>query len=679
MSNPLLENYPLPPFSEIKPEHVEPAVTQAISQARQAVDKLLTQVSHPTWETLVEPMEDIDVSIDRVWSPVSHMNSVVNSDELRKAYNACLPMLSEFGTELGQNEDLYRAYKQLAESAVFPSLDTAQKKVIDNAVRDFRLSGVELNQADRDEYKNITQKLTELSAKFEENLMDATHGWKKHITDKDMLSGLPESTIAMAEQFAKRDNVEGWVFTLDFPSYMPVMSYADNREFREEMYTAFATKASDQGPNAGQWDNTQVMADILKLRHRLANLLGFANHAERSLATKMAQSPEQVMDFLNDLAERSKPIAIKEFEELKAFAQETANMDELQAWDVTYFAEKLRQQRYSISQEELKPYFPEDKVVNGLFAVVNRLYGLVISERTDIDTWHKDVRFFEIRESNGNLRGQFYLDLYARQHKRGGAWMDECLVRRKTAKGLQTPVAFLTCNFSEPVGDKPALFTHDEVTTLFHEFGHGLHHMLTKIDYAGVSGINGVAWDAVELPSQFMENWCWEREALDLISGHYETGEKLPDDLYEKMIAARNFQSAMMMVRQLEFSIFDFRLHLEFDPEGGNQVDKILAEVRDQVAVVKPPKFNRFAHSFGHIFAGGYAAGYYSYKWAEVLSADAFSKFEEKGIFDRETGLAFLNNILEQGGSKEPMELFIAFRGREPEIDALLRHSGIAA
>jgi oligopeptidase A len=679
MSNPLLENYVLPPFSEIKPEHVEPAVTQAISQARQAVDKLLTQVSYPTWETLVEPMEDIDVSIDRVWSPVSHMNSVVNSDELRKAYNACLPMLSEFGTELGQNEDLYRAYKQLAESEVYQSLDTAQKKVIDNAVRDFRLSGVELNQADRDEYKNITQKLTELSAKFEENLMDATHGWKKHVTDKELLSGLPESTIAMAEQFAKRDNVDGWVFTLDFPSYMPVMSYADNREFREEMYTAFATKASDQGPNAGQWDNTQVMADILKLRHRLANLLGFANHAERSLATKMAQSPEQVMDFLTDLAQRSKPIAVKEFEELKAFAKETAGMDELQAWDVTYFAEKLRQQRYSISQEELKPYFPEDKVVSGLFAVVNRLYGLVISERTDIDTWHKDVRFFEIRESNGNLRGQFYLDLYARQHKRGGAWMDECLVRRKTAKGLQTPVAFLTCNFSEPVGDKPALFTHDEVTTLFHEFGHGLHHMLTKIDYAGVSGINGVAWDAVELPSQFMENWCWEREALDLISGHYETGEKLPEELYEKMIAARNFQSAMMMVRQLEFSIFDFRLHLEFDPEGGNQVDKILAEVREQVAVVQPPTFNRFAHSFGHIFAGGYAAGYYSYKWAEVLSADAFSKFEEKGIFDRETGLEFLNNILEQGGSKEPMELFIAFRGREPEIDALLRHSGIAA
>ncbi|KAJ0346068.1 hypothetical protein COL154_013909, partial [Colletotrichum chrysophilum] len=390
-------------------------------------------------------------------------------------------------------------------------------------------------------------------------------------------------------------------------------------------------------------------------------------------------SPEQVLEFLNDLAVRSKPIAEQEYAELCAFAKETAGFDKLEAWDVTYFAEKLRQQRYAISQEELKPYFPEDKVINGLFAVVNRLYGLQIKERDNVDVWHKDVRFFEIFDSNDELRGQFYLDLYARQRKRGGAWMDECLVRRQTETGIQTPVAFLTCNFSEPVGDNPALFTHDEVTTLFHEFGHGLHHMLTKVDYAGVSGINGVPWDAVELPSQFMENWCWEREALDLISGHYQTGEKLPQDLFDKMIAARNFQSAMMMIRQLEFSLFDFRLHLEYQPGQDNQVDKILAEVRDQVAVVKPPVFNRFAHSFAHIFAGGYAAGYYSYKWAEVLSADAFSKFEEKGIFDRTTGLEFLNSILEQGGSKEPMELFIQFRGREPEIDALLRHSGIAA
>tara|TARA_R110001606_G_scaffold363430_3_gene517589 strand:+ start:44629 stop:46671 length:2043 start_codon:yes stop_codon:yes gene_type:complete len=680
MTNPLLENNVLPAFSEIKPEHVEPALNQVLEQAKLTVEDLLNLQEQPTWQSLVLPMEALDATIDKVWSPVSHLNSVMNSDELRVAYNACLPKLSQFGTELGQNEDLYRAYNALANSSAYDQLDIAQKKVIDNALRDFRLSGVELSQTDRDKFKQISQQLTELTAKFEENLMDATHAWKKHITDEVLLSGLPDSTKDMAAQFAQRDELEGWLFTLDFPSYMPVMSYADDRDFREEMYTAFATKASDQGPHAGQWDNTEIMADILKLRHELAQLIGFANHAERSLATKMAQSPQQVLDFLSDLAARSKPIAEREFAELKAYASEqNPKIKELQAWDVTYYAEKLRQQRYSISQEELKPYFPENKVVSGLFAVVNRLYGLDIKERHDIDVWHKDVRFFDIFDDNNELRGQFYLDLYARNHKRGGAWMDECHVRRQTEAGIQTPVAFLTCNFSEPLGDKPALFSHDEVTTLFHEFGHGLHHMLTKIHHAGVSGINGVAWDAVELPSQFMENWAWEREALDLISGHFETGEVLPQDLFDKMIAARNFQSAMIMVRQLEFSLFDFRLHLEFNPEQENQVDKILAEVRDQVAVVKPPKFNRFAHSFSHIFAGGYAAGYYSYKWAEVLSADAFSKFEENGIFDRATGLAFLQSILEQGGSREPMELFIEFRGREPEIDALLRHSGIAA
>lgn len=679
MDNPLLQNNVLPAFSKIQPQHVEPTLNHVLDQAKQTVNDLLNNIEQATWQTLVLPMEALDASIDHVWSPVSHLNSVMNSDELRVAYNACLPKLSQFGTELGQNEDLYKAYNTLANSSAYASLDVAQKKVIDNALRDFRLSGVELSQQDRDKFKAISQSLTELTAKFEQNLMDATQAWKKHITDEKLLAGLSDSSKEMAAQFAQRDELEGWLFTLDFPSYMPVMSYADDRDFREAMYTAFATKASDQGPNAGKWNNTKVMNDILKLRHELAQLIGFDNHAERSLATKMAQSPQQVLEFLHDLAARSRPIAQKEFAELKVFAEETAGMTELEAWDVTYFAEKLRQQRYSISQEELKPYFPEDKVVSGLFAVVNKLYGLDIKERNDIDVWHKDVRFFDIFDADGELRGQFYLDLYARNHKRGGAWMDECLVRRQTAEGIQTPVAFLTCNFSEPVGDKPALFSHDEVTTLFHEFGHGLHHMLTKIHHAGVAGINGVAWDAVELPSQFMENWAWEKEALDLISGHYETGERLPDDLFDKMIAARNFQSAMIMVRQLEFSLFDFRLHLEYDPQQNDQVDKILAEVRDQVAVVKPPKFNRFAHSFSHIFVGGYAAGYYSYKWAEVLSADAFSKFEEKGIFDRKTGIEFLQSILEQGGSREPMALFIEFRGREPEIDALLRHSGIAA
>ena len=679
MNNPLLADVTLPAFSKILPEHVEPALDTVLQQAKQTVADLLDSTETPSWQSLVIPMEEVDASIHQVWSPVSHLNSVMNSDALRVAYNACLPKLSKFSTELGQNEDLYKAYKTLADSEQYQLLDIAQKKVIDNAVRDFRLSGVELSQSDRDEFKEISQSLTELTAKFEENVMDATHAWQKLITDEALLSGLPDSAKAMAAQMAEREEKTGWLFTLDFPSYLPVMTYADNRELREEMYTAFATRASDQGPNPDEWDNTAVIDEILKLRHQLSNLIGFDNHAERSLATKMAKSPQQVLDFLNDLATRSKPIAEEEVTALRAFAKETAGMDSLSAWDMTYFAEKLRQQRYAISQEEVKQYFPESKVVPGLFAVVNKLYGLDIKERHDVEVWHPAVRFFDIFDANGELRGQFYLDLYARNHKRGGAWMDECLVHRQTTVGLQTPVAYLTCNFSEPLGDKPALFTHDEVTTLFHEFGHGLHHMLTKIHYAGVSGINGVPWDAVELPSQFMENWCWEREALDLISGHHETNDPLPDALFEKMMAARNFQSAMMMVRQLEFSLFDFRLHLEYDLEQSNQAETVLAEVRGQVSVVKPPAFNRFAQSFSHIFAGGYAAGYYSYKWAEVLSADAFSKFEENGIFDRATGTAFLQAILEQGGSREPMDLFVEFRGREPEIDALLRHSGIAA
>jgi len=679
MNNPLLENEALPAFSEILPEHIEPALDEVLKQAKLAVDNLLSKLKTPTWETLVVPMEELDARIHQVWSPVSHLNSVMNSEELRAAYNACLPKLSEFGTDLGQNEDLYEAYKAIAISDQYQLLDVAQKKVIDNSLRDFRLSGVELSQTKRDQFKTISQSLSELTAKFEENVMDSTQSWQKNITDESLLSGLPDSAKAMAAQVAQRANKKGWLFTLDFPSYLPLITYADNRALRKEAYTAFATRASDQGINGVQWDNTSVIAEILSLRHQLANLIGFDNHAERSIETKMAQSSQQVLDFLGDLATRSKPIAEKEFVELQSFAKENTELRGVEAWDMTYFSEKLRQQRYAISQEEIKSYFPEDKVVSGLFAVVNRLYGLNIVERHDIDIWHPSVRFFDIFDESGASRGQFYLDLYARSHKRGGAWMDECLSHRLTPNGFQIPVAYLTCNFSEPIGDKPALFSHNEVTTLFHEFGHGLHHMLTKIHYAGVSGINGVPWDAVELPSQFMENWCWEREALDLISGHFETGETLPSALFDKMIAARNFQSAMVMIRQLEFSLFDFRLHLEFDPEQEGQAEKVLAEVREEISVFIPPAFSRFGHSFSHIFAGGYAAGYYSYKWAEVLSADAFSKFEEKGIFDRKTGVEFLQAILEQGGSREPMDLFVEFRGRKPEIDALLRHSGIAA
>ncbi len=679
MNNPLLEMNGLPPFSQIKPEHIEPAVDALLAENRKMVEELLAATSDYTWDNFVQPLEEMDERLSRVWSPVSHMNSVVNSDELRDAYNACLAKLSEYGTEMGQHEGLFNAFKQIAESVDYEALDVAQKKIIDNALRDFRLSGIDLSDADKARYKEIAQELSKLTSKFGENILDATNAWKIQITDESRLSGLPESALGMAKQIAEREEMDGWVFNLEFPSYLPVMTYADDRELRREMYTAYATRASDEGPNAGKWDNGPIMEQILALRHELSNLLGFDNYAQKSLATKMAQDTDQVMAFLNDLAERSLPMAKKDLEELRAFAKEHYGAEELESWDVTYYSEKLQQHKYSISQEELKPYFPEDKALAGMFYVVDRLYGMKVVELNAIDVWHEDVRFFEIYDSKGVLRGRFYLDMYARPQKRGGAWMDDCITRLATENGVQVPVAYLTCNFSAPIGDNPALFTHDEVLTLFHEFGHGLHHMLTQVNYPGVAGIAGVPWDAVELPSQFMENWCWQREALDVIAGHYKTGEPLPQDLFDKMIAAKNFQSAMQMVRQLEFSIFDFRLHLEFDPAKGGRVFEILDEVRKQVAVLNPPSFNRFPHSFSHIFAGGYAAGYYSYKWAEVLSADAFAHFEENGIFDRETGLKFLSAVLEQGGSREPVDLFIEFRGREPSIDALLRHSGLAA
>lgn len=579
---------------------------------------------------------------------------------------------------MGQNVHLFEAYKSIHEMPEFQHLDQGQKKTIENALRDFHLSGVDLPEEKKARYKEIKQQLSKLTTKYEENLMDATHGWTKHVTDEQQLAGLPDSARAMARQSAEQKELQGWLFTLEFPSYYAIMTHAENRELRQEMYQSYVTRASDQGPNAGKWDNSENMDQILALRHELAGLLDFKNYAERSLATKMAETPEQVLGFLNDLASRSKTVAVQELEDLRQYAKEHYSMDDLQAWDIGYYSEKQRQHLYDISQEDLKPYFPETRVIAGMFEVVKRLYSIDINEVDKVETWHPAVRFYEIRDDKGQLRGQFYLDLYARKHKRGGAWMDDCMGRMiKSGNDVQTPVAYLTCNLTPPIGDDPALFTHDEVITLFHEFGHGLHHMLTQVNHIGVSGINGVAWDAVELPSQFMENWCWEQEALDLIAGHYQTGAPLPKQLYKKMYAAKNFQSGMQMVRQLELSLFDFRLHLEYDPVKGAHIQQMLDEVRDQVAVLKPPAWNRFQHGFSHIFAGGYAAGYYSYKWAEVLSADAFSKFEERGIFDPATGQAFLHNILEQGGTLEPMELFIKFRGREPTIDALLRHSGI--
>ncbi|WP_434939473.1 oligopeptidase A [Shewanella sp. HL-SH8] len=678
MSNPLLSGTELPLFSQIKTEHIKPAVEQAIENCRNSIDELLAKNSLYTWDNLIAPLEEVDDELSKVWSPVSHMNSVVSNDEWREAHDDCLPLLSDYGTYVGQHQGLYEAYKSIHQSADFGQLTQAQKMVIEQSLRDFELSGIGLSDADKIRYGDIVKRLSELTSNFSNQLLDATQAWTKLITDESELVGLPESAIAAAKAMADENEKTGWLFTLDFPSYLPVMTYSENRELREECYRAFVTRASDQGPNAGEFDNSNNMNEIIALRHEIANLLGFKSYADESLATKMAETPEQVLGFLNELGERSKDQAASELAELRAFAKEHFNVTEMASWDLSFYAEKLQQHKYEVSQEVLRPYFPENKALSGLFFTVNKLFGLTIKEEKQFDTWHKDVRFFHIFDAENIHRGSFYLDLYARTGKRGGAWMDDCRGRRITSTGLQKPVAYLTCNFNGPVNGKPALFTHDEVITLFHEFGHGIHHMLTKVDVGGVSGINGVPWDAVELPSQFLENWCWQEEALAEISGHFETGEPLPKALLDKMLAAKNFQSGMMMLRQLEFSLFDFRMHHEFDPAKGADIQGILDEVRSKIAVLVPPSFNRFQHGFAHIFAGGYAAGYYSYKWAEVLSADAFSRFEDEGIFNSETGKSFLKNILEMGGSEEPMELFKRFMGREPNTDALLRHSGIA-
>ncbi len=676
MDNPLLEMSGLPPFSRIAPDQVEPAVDHLLAACRTRIRELTDRAAPPTWESFIEPLEEVDDRLNRAWSPVGHLNAVMNSDELRAAYNACLPKLSEYGTEVGHNRALFEGYRAVASQE---HLDASQRKLLENGLRDFHLSGVDLPEDKKARYKEISQELSKLTSKFDENLLDATNAWSKQVQSEGALAGLPDSALALAKQAAEERGLEGWVLTLDFPSYLPVMTYANDRELRREVYRAYCTRASDQGPNAGDWDNTRVMDRILQLRHELAGLLDFASYAERSLATKMARTTDEVMGFLNDLAERSVVQARRELDELAQFAREQHGHEGLEPWDLAYYSEKLRQHRHRITQEELRPYFPIPRVLDGMFAVVQRLFGIRIREVQGVETWHPTVRFFEIRDEAGELRGQFYLDPYARQKKRGGAWMDVCTNRFHTSRCDQIPVAYLVCNFTPPVGERPSLLTHDEVQTLFHEFGHGLHHMLTKVDYPAVAGISGVPWDAVELPSQFMENWCWEREALDLISGHVDTGEPIPDELYRRMRAAKNFQSGMQMVRQLEFAIFDFRLHREYDPERGGRIYEILDQVREQVAVMKPPAFNRFAHGFSHIFSGGYAAGYYSYKWAEVLSADAFSLFEERGLFDPDGGRAFRENILERGGSAEAMDLYVGFRGREPTIDALLRHSGIAA
>ncbi|MGI5308250.1 oligopeptidase A [Rheinheimera sp. WS51] len=675
--NVLLSFTGLPPFSTISADQIQPAVEHAIAQAKAAVETAVTK-PQVSWQSLITQLDEDTDRLGKLWSPVSHLNSVLNSAELREAYDSCLPLLSEFSTWLGQHEGLYQAYQALAQSDEYASLTEAQKKVIENALRDFSLSGIGLSADKKQRYGEIQSELADLSSQFANNTLDATQAWFKHVTNEADLAGLPDDAKLAAAEEAQSRKLEGWVFTLEFPSYIAVMTYADSRALREELYSAYCTRASDQGPTAGQFDNSHIIEQTLALKHELAQLLNFNNAAEQSLATKMAQTTSQVLGFLQDLAKRAKPQAEADLAELKTFMAKEFKQTELAAWDLAYYAEKLKQAKYAISDEQLRPYFPEHKVISGLFSVLNKLFGIQVKRRQGVDVWHPDVSFYDIFDQDNQLRGSFYLDLYARGQKRGGAWMDDCQGRRIKADGsVQTPVAYLTCNFNKPIGGKPALFTHDEVVTLFHEFGHGLHHMLTKVDASAVAGINGVPWDAVELPSQFLENWCWQPEALAIISGHYETGEPLPQAMLDKMLAAKNFQSAMFLVRQLEFALFDFRLHAEYDPASGGRVQQILDQVRSEVSVMISPRFNRFQHGFSHIFAGGYAAGYYSYLWAEVLSADAFSRFEEEGVFNANTGRDFLNWILERGGSAEPMALFIGFRGREPSNEALLRHMGI--
>lgn len=673
--NPLLHFTGLPKFDQVKAEHVSPAIDHLLNEARATVETLSQDTSgNVTWGNFAAQLEDMEEKIARAWSQVGHMNAVVNSPELRAAYNDNLSKLTDFYADLGQDERLYTKFRSLRASPEFDALPPTQKKIVENELRDFRLSGAELPTAKKIRFKEIQEQLSKLSAKFEENVLDNTNDYSLYVEDADTLGGIPEDVLQTAQEAAVAEHKSGWKFTLHSPSYFPVLQYGQNRELREVLYRSYATRASEFGKP--EWDNTPLIKDILKLRLEAANLLGFANYAELSLATKMAESPQHVSDFLQDLAVKAKPYALKDKAELGQYAAKLGITD-LQAWDVAYVSEKLREDKYAFSDLEIKQYFPEAKVLAGLFKVVESIFGIQVSP-SKASLWHDTASFYDIKDHNNHLIGQFYLDLYARNNKRGGAWMDEAITRRKVGSEITTPVAFLTCNFSAPVGGKPALFTHDEVLTMFHEFGHGLHHMLTQVNDYSVSGIKGVEWDAVELPSQFMENFCWEWDVLRHMTAHVDTGAQLPRTLFDKMVSAKNFQAGMQTMRQIEFSLFDIRLHSEFDPDANQSALDLIEAVRDEVAVVRPPKWNRFPNNFTHIFAGGYAAGYYSYKWAEVLSADAYSMFEEAGVLSRETGQRYWQEILARGGSRSALESFTAFRGREPNIDALLRHSGMS-
>ncbi|KVD28032.1 oligopeptidase A [Burkholderia ubonensis] len=686
-TNPLLDFSGLPRFGEIRPEHVTPALDTLLADANHAVDAASASATPATWADVVEAVERATEPLGRAWGVVGHLNAVADTPELRAAYGENLPRVTEFWSSVGQNLALYEKYKAIAASAEYATLSVERKKILDNALRDFRLSGAELPEDQKPRFAELQEQQAALSKAFSDHVLDATNAYAYVAQDEAELAGLPGDAIEAAREAAQKDGKDGWKFTLHFPSYFPVLQYADNRALRETLYRAYATRASELGPQYGggnaEWDNTAIVADELKLRREEAQMLGYRNFAEVSLAPKMAESPQQVVAFLEDLATRARPHADQDWDELRAFAAKELGLAELAPWDVAYAAEKLRQQRYAFSENEVKQYFPEPAVLKGLFTVTETLFGVRI-KADDAPIWHKDVRFFRVENRDGSLVAQFYLDLYAREGKRGGAWMDDARSRAKRGSSVQTPVAYLTCNFSAPVGGKPACFTHDEVITLFHEFGHGLHHMLTRVDELGVSGINGVEWDAVELPSQFMENFCWEWDVLSSMSSHVDTGATLPRALFDKMIAAKNFQSGLGTLRQIVFSMFDMLLHVDFDPAGAIGVNDFARDINERYHVIPQAPFSRWPNTFSHIFAGGYAAGYYSYKWAEVLSADAYAAFEEAAaaggsVLDAATGTRYRREILEVGGSRPAMDSFKAFRGREPQIDALLRHNGMAA
>lgn len=675
MTNPLLSYENLPPFSQIKPEHILPALEKVVEEYRQVVEQI-SVIENPIWENFFMPLTWVSDKLHKVWSPVSHLNSVQNSEELREAYHSCLPLLAEHSTWVGQHQGLYQGFLKLKNSADFDNFSPAQKKAIEKNLREFELSGIALPKEQQQRFGEIAERLSELSANFSNNVLDATMDWELVEEDLNNLKGLPETALEAAKLSAEQKGVEGYRFTLEGPSFSSFMSYCENADLRAKMYKEYTTRASDEGANAGKFDNSEIMSEILKLRKEKAELLGFKNYAQRSLVTKMAESPEKVVEFLEDLVNKAQNQAKEEYASLKKFVKENYQVEELNAWDVSFYSEKQKKSLFNISEEELRAYFPKEKALQGLFEVLNRLFKVTVKERTGVDVWHSDVQFFDIFDAKNNLKGSFYLDLYARENKIGGAWMDGAITRGIKQDGsIQNPVAYLTCNFNKPTKGKPALFTHYEVLTLFHEFGHGIHHMLTAIDVPEVSGINGVPWDTVELPSQFLENWCWEEEALNFISGHFETGEPLSKEILTKLKQAQNFQSALMLLRQLEHSLFDMKLHLSEPNE--TSVMEVLQEVKKAVAVIQTPAWVRTPHSFGHIFSGGYAAGYYSYLWAEVLSADAFSRFIEEGIFSEKAGQSFLENILEKGGSVDALELFAKFRGREPQIEPLLKSRGI--